>query len=459
MSQYTCLWINQTTPVVQLAQLVLTPNGYDGKHYARHSQAEANAESFEPVREAEFSADDGVAPLIALLGELRGSLESAGFVELFTEDWVLLPSMLKQHRAKTEGECQMDVAMLQIEAEANTQALATLQTASGSDATPYWHNVARRAYANRARAAHSDDAGADWDAAATHALQCVTLLTPALQNGTSVYCFGDDYKDATRQLVAAAMTLAEYQLHHRNDPQEAMPCIELAEATHYAPSALYALKVSALLGLGQQQEAFETHAHWRLNMPEVTAMPAYTAYVQALNAAKQQAEQARIASVQAHYADGTPATAAELAQLQQRFPQLPAAYLQWLAQPQRHQLTITDDDSHGETYTLSTVADVLENYASLHSWYTAGEYTDPDDAAELVALAHENGFDPLHLLPIVEGVSTDDCFVLRTDGADAGKVFFWCHEELTFLNDIVDRVEDLFPWLEAEAKAGNTFVM
>lgn len=458
MPQYICLWIKESAPVAQLVQLVLTPNGHEGLHYAHQAQAALSDDAFQTVREVSFSAGEGVAPLIALLAELRATLQSAGFVELATPDWVLVPSFLDHYRPKTDDECQMDLAMLQVEAGQYAQALQHLQKALPSQQTPYWQNVARRAYANRAQDSASGDCAADWDAAAACAQQCTQLLAPALQNGTPVYGFGRDYQDATYQMVAAAMTLAEYHLHHRRDPQQAMPWIDAAEATHYAPGALYALKVSALLQLHRQPQAYATHLRWRLAMPEVEADPAYIAYVQGIQAAQQQAEQARIATVQAHYADGTPATAAELAQLQQRFPQLPAAYLQWLAQPQRHQPTISDCDSE-ECYTLSSVANVLGNYESLQTWYAAGEYPTPDDAAQLLALARDNGFEPQHLLPVVEGISTDDCFVLRTDGVDAGKVYFWCHEEPGFLGHIVDHVEDLFPWLEAQAKAGNTFVM
>ena len=49
--------------------------------------------------------------------------------------------------------------------------------------------------------------------------------------------------------------------------------------------------------------------------------------------------------------------------------------------------------------------------------------------------------------------------VLYTEGVNAGKVYYWEHDQLACLSEIVDTVDDLFPWLEARAKAGNTLVM
>ena len=371
-----------------------------------------------------------------------------------------MPGDFVDLRAKTADECQMDVAMLQVEAGDYAQALQSLQLAASSQQTPYWHQVARRAYVNRMHAGASEDAAADWEDAAFHASQCIELLAPACNADLSVYGFGYDYKSTVEQLTVAGTTLAEYSLYVANQPEQALIFIDWVELTYpyLGSSSLYALKVSALLQLGRQAEAFETHLQWQLAVPEVQTNPAYVAYLQGIDAAEQQAEQVRIAALQTVYADGLPATPAELAKLQQRFPKLPAAYLQWLAQPQRHSLSVVDGE-RVTPYILSSVPAALDNYATLQSWYETGKYRDEDDVAELLEMARDAGFDPQHLLPIVAGAGSADYLVIRTDDVDAGKVFVWCHEELTCLTDLEVQVGDLFPWLEAQAKAGNTLVL
>ena len=490
MAEYTSYWAPNhashssaaalgRAPTLQMTMLVLTTYGADDQHHW-HQQAAplvglgfraapahwsidegrfAMLElAFETVDTQAWPAKGGMQPVLAHLAALRERMAAEGLAEVFGPEWGLLPGDFADLRAKTADECQMDVAMLQVEAGDYAQALQSLQLAASSQQTPYWHQVARRAYVNRVHDGGSDDAQADWAAAATHAGECVALMAPAKQAGLSVYGFGDAYKSPDRQLVAAATTMAEYLLHQAGQPEQALALVDMAERTHHGASSLYALKVSALLQLGRQPEAFETHLKWRLAVPEVQADPAYATYVQGIYAAKRQAEQVRIASVQAVYADGVAATPAELAQLQQRFPKLPAAYLQWLAQPQRHSLTVVEDE-HEESYTLSSVPAALDNYAALQSWYGASAYRDEADVAELLERARQAGFDPQHLLPIVEGVASADYLVIRTDGLDAGKVFFWCHEELAYLSDLDVQVGDLFPWLEAQAKAGDTLVL
>lgn len=487
MAEYTSYWApNQgcyssaaalgRAQTLQMTKLVLTTYDADNQHHW-HQQAAPLAElgfqaapahwsigegrvamfelAFETVDAQAWPAKGGMQLVLARLAALRERMVAEGLTEVFGPEWGLVPGDFADLRAKTADECQMDVAMLQVEAGDHAQALQSLQLAASSQQSPYWHQVARRAYVNRVHDGGSDDAQADWVAAATHAGQCVALMAPAKQAGLSVYGFGDAYQSLDRQLVAAATTMAEYLLHQADEPEQALAWIEAAESTGHGTSSLCALKVSALLQLGRQPEAFEMHLLWQLAVPEVQTDPAYAAYVQGIEAAQQHAEQVRIAAVRTVYADGVAATPAELAQLQQRFPKLPAAYLQWLAQPQRHSLRVVEDE-HEESYTLSSVPAALDNYAALQSWYGGSAYRDEADVAELLARTRQAGFDPQHLLPIVAGVASADYLVIRTDGVDTGKVFIWYHEEQTCLTDLEVQVGDLFPWLEARAKAGKS---
>ena len=102
---------------------------------------------------------------------------------------------------------------------------------------------------------------------------------------------------------------------------------------------------------------------------------------------------------------------------------------------------------------------LLENAPNLFGKGKKKEADHEAEVAELLARTRQAGFDPQHLLPIVAGVASADYLVIRTDGVDTGKVFIWYHEEQTCLTDLEVQVGDLFPWLEARAKAGNTLVM
>ena len=479
MMQYTTLWVRG--PVAQgalslgvqgalrkpplLVELVMTPNAYDGKHYWLKQEAKPSARRFNITEELEWGSEKGVAPLMAQLDALRSAQAGLGFDEVVSLRRALLPGDYVHLRPKTADECRMDTAMLQVEDGQYQQALLTLQSAAGSADTVFWHNVARRAYVRRARES-GGDAAADWELAAHHAQRAIELLAPILQsgvpptlhgNGIHVYGFGEQYEDAYRQLVSAATTAGEYWLYQRNEPAQALAFVEPAIATNYGLNALYAVQALALLRLGRQQEAYDIDMHWNLALPELQGDPAYLAHVQAMKAAMEQSEQAQLASLQTSYADGIPATAAELQAVQQRFPQLPAAYLQWLAQPQRHSLSIVDNDQ-SVTYTLCSVATALEHYDELQDWYQLHR-DDPEMLQDLWNAVRDAGFEPRHLLPIVESVGASNYLVLYTEGVNAGKVYYWEHDQLACLSEIVDTVDDLFPWLEARAKAGNTLVM
>jgi hypothetical protein len=271
-----------------------------------------------------------------------------------------------------------------------------------------------------------------------------------------VYSFGDSYSNAANQLSAAAQTLAEYMLCICDLPEAALEAIRIADTTHYGSQELQEFRVTALLKLGRNTEAYEAHLKWRLNMLDVAQSEGYRAFVHQQKSQAQDAERQRISQLQFEYSEGSPASQAELEQLRKRFPNLSDAYVQWITQPHRHQLTVIDGEG-GETYELFSTGAALEKHDELMGWLGLHDESSPELAEEIRTAIRESGIDPLFMLPIVGNDSSSDCFLLRNDGADAGGVYFWSHDECAVFTPIVSSAAQLFPWLQAQAEAGSTF--
>lgn len=463
MTTYTSHWI-QTAPAgkkaPQLIQLTMRPHGYDGHAYWLRQEARTSDRTFKMVEDLRLDPAGGPQAVLQRLVELRQALPSTGFEEIVFDSTVYSPNDLPGHRPKTDDERQMDLAALHTECDDHTNALAALHGCGpGAQQAWYWHTAARRIHANRARANPGPDAEPDWAAAVEHA---TFIIASAADQDTAhpgpAYHFGDSYGNAAQQLATAAQTLAEFLLCIAQQPAQALHAIQIADATHHGTRELQQFKVTSLLQLHRTAEAYETHRHWSLQMPEVLESPGYRAFIDHQQTQARDAESQRISQLQFAYAPGTPATDSDIAALRQHFAQPSAAYLQWITQPERHQLTVTDGE-YSETYELFSIAAALEKHGELMDWLALHDDSSPELAQEIHAAIADSGIDPRHMLPIVGDENASDCFLLRTDGPDAGAIYFWSHGECTVFSPIVASADQLFPWLQARAQAGDTFVL
>ena len=354
----------------------------------------------------------------------------------------------------------MDLAALYTECNDYDSALAALKACRHSDKEWYWHTAARRIHANRARDNPGPDAQLDWAAATEHAHFIILSATEqhTARKQVPVYSFGDSYSDAASQLSAAAQTLAEYMLCICDLPEAALDAIRIADTTHHGTQGLQEFRVTALLKLGKNTEAYEAHFKCRLKMLDVAQLEGYRAFVDQHKSKAKNAEQQRISQLKFESTAGNPATQAELDQLRQRFPNLGDSYLQWITQPHRHQLTVIDGEG-GETYELFSTGAAQEKHEDLMGWLSLHDESCPELAEEIRTAIQESGIDPLCMLPIVGNESSSDCFLLRTDGPDAGGVYYWSHEECAVFMPVVNDAAQLFPWLQAQAEAGSAFTL
>ena len=427
-----------------------------------------SAERFKTVEDLAFAAEGGPQAVLQRFIQLRSTLADSGFQEVVAPDTVYGPGSIAGHRPKTKDECRMDLAALNTECGDNDTALALLQQCQDSDGAWYWHTAARRAHANRARANSGPDADSDWAAALQH---CVAIVTNAeaqktnpfyMQTGSSCYYFGGSYRGAPSQLAAAAQTMAEYALCVAGQPEQALQAIALADSTSSGTGQIEQYRVTALLQLGRSAEAYACHHKWSLRMPEVLEDPAYQAYIAHNVAQANESERLRINALQFKYAQGQSAIAEDLELLRQHFPaavQDPAcvAYVHWISAPnQSHQLTVVDGE-YDQTYALFSVAQALGKHAEMMGWLSLHDDSSPELAAEIRQAIENDGINPLRMLPIVGSEQSDDFFLLRTDGPDMGAVYYWSHGECAVFSPIVASAEQLFPWLRAQAEAGNTF--
>lgn len=463
MTTYTCHW-RLSTPTsdkdAQLIKLTLRPHGYDGHAYWMRQEARASDRNFATVEDLRFDPDGGPQTVLQRFVALRQALASGGWQEIVAQDRLTLtPCDLQDHRPKTDDECHMDLAALYTECSDPDNALAALNNCSNcAQQTWYWHTAARRIHANRARANPGPQADQDWAGAVEHAM---FIITQAAENATqpdTAYSFGDSYRATASQLAAAAQTVAEYLLCIAGDPAQALEAMRIADATNHGTQQLEQLKVTALIQLDRATEAYETHLKWSLQMPEVLESPGYRAFIDHQQTQARDAESLRISQLQFTYAPGTPASDSDIAALRQHFPQLSAAYLQWITQPERHQLTVADGE-HSETYQLLGVEAALAKHGELLDWLALHDDSSPELAREIHAAIADSGIAPRHMLPIVGDENASDCFLLRTDGPDAGTVYFWAHDECTVFSPVVASADQLFPWLRARAQAGDTFVL
>ena len=471
MTTYTCHWI-ETAPkrkntAPMLVQLILEPHGYDGQAYWKRQEARTSARQFKMVEDLALPAPGGPGELLQRLVALRARLADSGFQEIALADRPYSPGSVHSHRPKTADECLMDLAALHTECGDFDAALALLQQCQDSRGAWYWHTAARRAHANRARAnPGTAQAAADWTAALAHA---GFIIDSAAAQGGDVYRmrtgaggsggyhFGDSYAGAPPQLSAAAQTLAEHRLTIAGQPEAALAAIAISDSTSHGTQQIQEYRASALLQLGRKEEAYRTHRTWHLAMPEVLADPGYQAFVAREEGEANAAERERLAALRFEYAPGPPAAQADLALLRERFPQaleVSAAYAQWLTTPgQPHRLSVVDGE-YRQDYTLLSVREALDQHAELLGWLGLHEHGAPELAAEIRQAIADDGIDPARMLPIVGDEDVPDCFLLRTDGPDAGAVYFWSHDQCALFERMVDSPDQLFPWLQARAEAG-----
>lgn len=471
MTIYTSHWI-ETAPKRKnsaplLVQLILEPHGYDGQAYWKRQEARTSALQFKMLEDLAFAAQGGPEVLLQRFAEVRDHLAGSGFQEIALPDRPYSPGSVRGHRPKTRDECLMDLAALHTECGDWDTALAHLHQCQDSAQAWYWHTLARRAHANRARAQPGTAAAAvHWAAALDHAGFIIDSAAAQggdvyrMHTGSNAYHFGDSYAGAPRQLSAAAQTLAEHRLHIAGQPEAALAAIAISDSTSHGTQQIEEYRASALLQLGRRDEAYQTHRTWRLAMPEVLADPGYQAFVAREEGEASAAERERLAALRFEYAPGPNAAEADLALLRQRFPaalQVSAAYLQWLTTPgQPHQLTVVDGE-YRQDYTLFSVRAALDKHAELLDWLGLHTHSSPELAAEIRQAIADDGIDPARMLPIVGDADVPDCFLLRTDGPDAGAVYFWSHDQCALFEHIVDSPDQLFPWLRARAEAGETF--
>ncbi|MDZ7863127.1 hypothetical protein [Acidovorax sp.] len=464
MTTYTSHWLqaapsgNNKAPL--LIKITLIPHGYDGHAYWKRQEARASDREFKMVEDLRLAPEGGPQAVLQRLVDLRQALARRGWQEVVVHDSLaLFPKDLLDHRPKTEDECLMDLAALHTECSDHESALAALHRCRHSGQAWYWHTAARRAHANRARAHSGPAASGDWAAAVEHARFIIhQSADPNAAQPDAMYSFGDSYRHPASQLAAAAQTVAEYLLCIAGDPEQAMQALAIADATNHGTGQLQQLKVTALLQLERNTEAYETHLKWHLQMPEVLESPGYREFVERQQTQARDAQSQRVRQLRFDYATGTPASEIELEQLLRRFPQPSHAYLQWISQPERHQLTVVDGE-HEETYTLLSIPAALEKHEELLGWLSLHDDSSPELAEEIRSAIADSGIDPQHMLPIVGAENASDCFVLRTQGPGAGGIYFWAHDECTVFSPIVDGADQLFPWLCARARAGETFVL
>lgn len=462
MTDYTSHWLqvsSDNNKAPQLVKIKLIPHGYDSHAYWMRQEARASDRNFKTVEDLRFDPEGGPKAVLERFVALRQTLANGGWQEIVVENSLtLFPKDLQDHRAKTEDECLMDLAALHTECSDHENALAALNQCHHSAGTWYWHTAARRAHANRARANPGPQANGDWAAAVEHAMAIVNQAHENAGQPVAGYSFGDSYRHAASQLSAAAQTVAEYLLCIAGDPEQAMQALAIADATNHGTTGLQQLKVTALLQLDRPAQAYETHLKWNLRMPEVLQSEGYRAFVQKGQAQSQGEETRRIDRLQFDHSPGSAASASDLALLRQRFPTLPAAYVQWITQPGQHQLTVIDGDDR-QTYELFSARQALDKHSELMQWLCMHDESSPEMAEEIHSMIAASGIEPQHMLPIVGDENSCDCFLLCTQGSDAGTVYFWAHDECTIFSPIVASAELLFPWLQAQAKAGSTFVL
>lgn len=228
--------------------------------------------------------------------------------------------------------------------------------------------------------------------------------------------------------------------------------------TAHADAELYELKVTALLRLGREDEAFLLHEERNLKMNAVLENPRYEILAQQIDTANNEREAARRAGLAVEQKPGHPASKEDLTLVEERFASLPPEYIKWIGRGDAMELQIEDGDEV-EQYRFFSVEKALEKQAEMLGWIHLHDESWPEGAAEIQQIIQESGIDPKHMLPIVGADHTPDCFLLRLDGEDCGSVYLWGHEELASFEHVVDSVDKLFPWLEARAREGQTLVL
>jgi hypothetical protein len=451
----------QSPATTRVIQITVQPCGVHGEARWLRNEALLGDARFKTVEELIFPEEGGAATVVqrflAFREEQRQHPTAREICALHTR-LHLFPSDLVPHRTKTEDECHMDRAALQAERGDENAALASLNACPGSADTWFWRTQARRAHINRALGGESPDTERDWQLAVAHA----RFVTDAAQRQNidrlEPYWFGDSYRSAEDMVGVASETLTNYYLSVAKDPQAALQASEIAEAVYRMSSDLQELRVDALRQLGRVEEAYAIHKTWRLGVPEIEESSGYQAYVKALDSAERETQAQRVRALQFEWEDGAPASEGDLALLRQRFPHLPAAYVQWITRASRHTLRVMDGDRE-EIYPLLSVEQALEAHDDFMHWLHLHDENAPDLAREIADLIRESGVDPLGMLPLVGVSKTPDCFLLRTTGPDAGAVYLWSHEEPGTFSHIVESAGQLFPWLIEQAKAGHTFVL
>lgn len=467
MTTYTSFWTHPDLPHAEargrtprLVQVRVTPHGYDDHAYLAREQSRSLLDKkFKVVEELRIPGDDGAREVVRLFLEYRQSRLAEGWTEVYAGNGLaLFPGDLRAARPKTPQERSLDAAMLWLECGDFEHAQSALEDATGIQNTPYWGTVARRLWMLKSEVL-SGNARVDAMAqAAVHASEVIGMLAGQDLYRIDPYHFGDTYRSPQSMLVRAAETAAAYLLESEDTCQQALQFIQLAEDTHHGSTYLQELKVAALLKLGRREEAYEVHLHCRLQLPEVLASADYTSLVDQRNRDALEQERHRLAGLRVEYMNGEPAPPADIARLQALHPGLPEACVRWLSGKERHEMRVIDGDS-SESYRLLGVDGMLDKHVEMVGWLHLHDDSSPDLAEEIRESIRDSGIKPEYMLPIVGADHTPDCFLVRLEGEDLGAVYFWSHDESAVFSRIADSVDQLFPWLEAQALGGNTFVL
>ena len=460
MADYVGVWQEKHSGT--LIVLSLAPFGWnDLAYFTREEASSAASKKFTKKEDLQFPGEEGHKEAIKHYLNLRDQLNETAIELVPDTSLVLSPSDLVRHRQKTKEEAIMDEAMLYIEMAEYDHVqtlLGRLQTERNS---LFALSIARRAAQNHA-ADLPDSAHAEkyrsMKMAATHAQKIIDCMHGKDLYQVACYGFGRDYQSANRMVAYAASTLGDYLLNYENAPEQALQVLEIGDATNYGGRWLAELQVCTLLQLNRTADAFSLHKQYQLNMESVTSRAEYQTYLADEFNKKASQEAARIAAIRTHVVDGEPITDSDLNQLAKKFGPLPPSYIEWIKENNLSELHVEDGDSR-EEYRVFSPQQAIEKHDELMGWLHLHDESDPEITEEIFEMIRESDIDPAKMLPIVGNDHTPDCFLIRLDGQEAGKVYFWGHDERAIFADITDSAAELFVYLEARAQEGQTFVL
>lgn len=465
--QYQSTWQLPGQNPPSLIQLRIVPHGWDDAAYFCIGRSMPGKQTFDRVEEHRLTQPGSDRAVVRRYLDWVAANPYA--VALFDSGLGLFPEefLEPQGRRKTAAELKLDEAMLWTEVGDHEAARAVLDTLAEPPDGMFHHTVLRRLHANWAQDCTGEPAARHMQIALQHAQAIVQQFAQLEQQDEHAaqriaYYFGNDYKPAASQVVAACTTLAEHWLQQQL-PQAALDIAEHGIATHYGDGLLYELQVRALMALGRAEEAWPVYALRAQAigpLPELTETEGYRAYAGQQAAQAQAAEQQRLASVTLDYHDSPPLGDAGQAQWRTHCPHLPQDFLSWLASGKRTGLTGSVEGEPYE-YRLFDLRQSQDWHTGFMDWLNLHQQSSPDFHEELWQCLRDNGINPARMVPILGDKHTPDGFLLRCDGGpgEYGAVYFWSHEELPIFTKTTDNAQALMPWLAARLKSGEPFVL